>query len=214
MQQLLNAGAHKVHDSLWRVDNAVCVRLLDRKSVKKALIHHIQKRLFGTEILYTLGVIFNCVIDRIEVAEKTASAKRPTGQCLYDTLNLCCYHIASHKIGVVEHRAEEPLGEQMLHEHFFYHITRNVGMQRLFAEGVEGVECLHKPGVVGKFLFNALYQPLRQAWDALLKFAHSTMEFLNICASIGEKARQELCQLLTLPQVYFENTLAILIEHT
>ncbi len=67
-QHLFHRRAHKVHNRLRGVDDAVRIRHFHREPLEEALIHRIDERLPLTESDQVVGGAFDGFVEEIELA--------------------------------------------------------------------------------------------------------------------------------------------------
>ena len=104
--------------------------------------------------------------------------------------------VAAGEFGVVENLAEDAFGEQVLDEHALDRIFGEIGIDGLTAQGVKVVEAANEGGTAAALLVDDLLDGGCEFGDALLEFGDGGVPLLVIGLAIGEKAVQQLDQVL------------------
>ena len=144
--------------SLRRVDNAERVCGLDRVALKEALVDGVQKVLLFAEVLDGFGRGLDSQIESVEGFEKFVPVKGFADQSVDNRFHLTRNHIAANEILTVEDRPNQPLGQQVLHQHFINRSLTQVGVQRLTTQGEEARKRLLKCRVGGMGVLNDMHQ--------------------------------------------------------
>ena len=96
------------------------------------------------------------------------------------------------KSGLSKMLAEDALGQQVLDEHLLDRFDRQVGIDGLAAELVEGVEALDEGRIGLALLLDLLLDRLGDLRDVLLEFGDRCVPFLVVRLAIGEELLQQL----------------------
>ena len=90
--------------------------------------------------------------------------------------------VAAGEVGIVEDRAEDALGQQVLDEHLLDGFVGEVGVDGLAAEGVEGIEALDEGGIGASLLLDILLDRLGELRDVVLEVGDGFVPLLDVRA--------------------------------
>ena len=148
LQHLGHAGAHEIDDLLRRVDDAVRVGHLDRVALEEPLVDRVQEVLLLGKALDRGRGRLDGQVEPVERFEKVVPVERFRDQGVDHLFDLGGDHVAAGEVLVVENRADQPLGQEVLHQHLVHGGLAQVRVERVAAKLVECGECRDELRVV------------------------------------------------------------------
>ena len=168
--------------------------------------------LLYAEILEAAGGQLDGTVEAVQRAEKAGAVKAEADQSLDYFFQLDGDDVAAGEIGIVENRADQAFGEEVLDEHFIDGRPADVRVQGGLAEGEEVVEGGLKALVALVGGGEDFHQSLGQLGDLGLKLIDGLMEVFDFRLDVGKELIQERGQLLLVGQIKTVSLLASLIE--
>ncbi len=212
LQNFFHAFAHKVDNGLRGVDDAVGVGGRRAEILKEALVDGIEEALLFGKVRDGAGRVFNREIEVVKLLQVRFAAERLGGQRGDDFFNLSGDDVAAGKLRVVEDVPKQPLGQKVLHQHFFNLARRDAGVQRRAAQVGERPKRRKEDRIVFPRLFNDLSQPVGKAWNLLAERGFGVVELFNLGRRVIEVAGQQACQRVPLGQIRLQDPLLVLVQ--
>ncbi|PLS67422.1 MAG: hypothetical protein CV045_13705, partial [Cyanobacteria bacterium M5B4] len=214
LQDMLNAGPHKAHNRLGRIDNPVRIGLLAGVALKEAFVDGIEELLLGVPVGDGGGGGFNRGIERVKLLEVRIAPTHAPREPGDDALDLLGNRVLVGEVRAFEDGAKEPLGEDVLHQHLLNRILAEVGIDGRAALGEKGLEgSLECTAGVGALLLDELFQPARQLRYALLERGHGLLEALDLRVGVGKKGLKQGGELGAVGHIIVAEARAILVEN-
>ncbi len=186
----------------------------DGKALEKLLIDRIQKSLFFGEVANHGRRGFDGVIKAVQRLKKPAAAPVRRNQSQDDRFDLAGDDVEVGEIRAVEHLAKQAFGQQVLDQHFFHGLHRNIRIDIVLADGDELVKGRDKACVVGSpFGFDQLQEAVANLVDPAAEFLHRLAPFLELGRFPGEKPAQHPDQVFGPRQVFIRGRPAVLIQN-
>ncbi len=181
---------HKIHNRLRGVNNAIGIRRLNGKTLKKLFINRVEKALFFRIIINGRGSAFKHPIKMIELFQKLFTAEGAGGQRSDHLFNFPGDDVFIDEVGIIEHLAENALGQQMLNEHFFNSGDRQIGIDGFLTEAEKACKRGGKMRIAGAFLLDDHQQRLTQFLHLVLETGDGFLPLLIGRRLIAEKQLQ------------------------
>ena len=121
--------------------------------------------------------------------------------------------VAVDEIGVVEDRAEEAFGEQVLHEHFVDGLVVQVGVERLAANAGEAVKSGDETLILAVFFFDDVEQVAREFGDTRFELQHCCLEAFDVRLGVSEELLQCILHVVDAGHVEVKDFAFALVEH-
>ena len=110
--------AHEIDDLLRRVDDAHRVGQLDRVALEEPLVDRVEEVLLVGPVGHRAGGVLDGDVEAVEVSQERVAVEAVAGQGLHHLFDLGGDDVAADELGVVENLADQPLGQDVLDEHF------------------------------------------------------------------------------------------------
>ena len=211
-QNLDDARAHEVHDGLWRIDNAHRVSHLHRVALEEALIDAVEEVLLLAEVGQYPRRTFNGDVEAVQPLEIVRAIEALAQERVNHALDFLRDGVAPGEFGIVKDGAEQPLGQQVLHQHLIHRFHAYVGVERCLAELEELGEGLNEAGVVLVRLANLFRQAARQLRHALLEFFDRLFKTFDVRFGVAKELVQEPGKLLGITQRNTQDLLLVLVQ--
>ena len=212
LQDVFDALAHEVHNRLRGIDDAVGVRLIFAEALEEALVDGVQEPLL-------LGIGrdrprfgFNSDVKVVQPLQEVLAAERLPGEGVNDFFNLAGDDVAVGKLGLAQHGAKQPLGQKVLHQHFFNRLIFDRRVQGFFAERVELLECFGKLRVTYPRPVNDRFEAASKVRDVFFELGDGFVELFNLLVGVRKKAPQQVGKLGRLLNVCVQHHLPVLIQ--
>jgi hypothetical protein len=121
--------------------------------------------------------------------------------------------VAARELLVVEDLAEEPFGQQVLHQHLIDGVAAEVGVEGGLAHGEEVVKSGLKRRILLVGLLDLGVESLGQFGDALLELLDGLLEAFDVRLGVAVEVVEEVGDLLGVGQVEAVAFAAVLDEH-
>jgi len=157
-----------------------------------------------------VGRVLDGPVEAVQRAQEAVAVEGQAHQRVDDLFHLDRDDVSASELRIVEDLADQPFGEQVLHQHFIDGGGADVRIERLPAEGEKRVEggLEFLIGLVG--VGDLLDQSLGQLRHALLKLLHSLLEVVDLRLGVGVKLVEQRDKLLGIGDVESVAFLAVL----
>src|ERR1019366_5003165 len=204
LQDVFDAAHHEVHDGLRGIDDAVGVGFLGGEALEEALVHRVHELLLLGVVLRALGGQFDGAVEVVEALEEFVATGLLGGHRVDDLFDFDGDDVAAGEVGGVEDAAEDALGHQMLDEHGLDGFDREVGIDGLAANVVEGVEALDELGVGAALGFDLVFDALGDGGDALLEGGDGLVPFFVVGLAVAEEDLEQFDEVAAVADVFVQ----------
>ena len=111
----------------------VRIRHLDRKALEELLVDGVEKVLLLRKVVDRRGRALDGKVEAVQAAQEIGAAEGLRRERVDHAFDLAGDHVAVGEVGVVEDGAKEALGEQVLDQHLFDRLLRQIRVDRLAA---------------------------------------------------------------------------------
>ena len=213
-QDVFNTFHHEINNRLRRIDDAVRVGDLHRKTLKKLLIDSIEEVLFLGEVFAERGSVLNSRIERVQRFKKFVSTKGVLDEHLNDVLNLACDDIPAGEVRIIKDRPKNAFRQQMLDQHLLNRSCREVRIDRSPTLFVKVRKRRHKPRVRLVLFGYQFRESPPQRGHHLLEFCDSRVPIFKRSRRRGEEVLECRDQAGRLGDIHIKNPFPVLIEDT
>ena len=190
----------------------MCIRNLDGETLKKLLVHGIEKVLLLREVNKGCSGALNCTVEGSQFPEEFGAVIGVLCKRVNHIFNFACDDISACKIAIVKDSGEDFLCQEVLDEHLLYSGFSEVGVNRLLTVAVEVRKCLLKPGVGVLFFLDQRRCAFAECWHFVLEFNDGAFPIGDICLFITEESVKRPNKRFWVSDAYIHNLLLILIE--